>query len=79
MNQVGGIYLRDDKGNLPPILLRADGEVDPVAALLVALYQEFVEVALGAVGDVEESVGIAESLLYPLASDVNCTTCEVVR
>lgn len=66
------------EGNLPPVLLRPYGEVDPEAALLVAFDQEFVEVALGAVGDVEEGVGIAEGLLNALASDVHGATCEVI-
>ena len=60
------------------IILWSYCEVNPIAALLGTLYQDFIEVPLCTIGDIQQNVGIAEGLLYTLASNINCTTCQVV-
>ena len=52
--------------------------MNPIAALLIPLDEELIEIPLGAVGNIQQDVGIAEGLLYTLASNINCTTCQVV-
>ena len=72
-------FLALDEGYLAAIIFRPYGEMNPIVALLIPLYQDFIEVAPGAVGDVKQGVGIAEGLLYALASDIHSTSREMVR
>ena len=50
--------------NLPPVVLWSYCEVQPVATLAVALYQQFVEWLLALVADVQQDDGIAKQLLH---------------
>jgi hypothetical protein len=49
--------------------------VNPIAALLVSLDEELIEIALGSISDVQQNVSIAKRLLYPDASDIHSATC----
>ena len=63
------------EGYLPPILFRPYRKVYPISPLLVPLNEEFIEVTLGAVGNIQQDVGIAQGLLYPDASNIYSATC----
>lgn len=52
------------QAHLTSIIRWADGKVEPVAALGRALYQQFIEVLLALVTDVEQNGGVADKLLY---------------
>ena len=54
--------LRLNKTNFSAIIFRADGEVDPVAPGAVALDEQFVEIALGTVRDIQQDRSIANRL-----------------
>ncbi len=72
------VFLCVYKPRLSAIILWADGEVEPVAASVVTLYQEFVIVASGIVGDVEEDTCHTDGLLDAGTADVYGATCQVV-
>ena len=55
-----------------------DGEVEPVGAAGTALDEEFVEVGLEGVGEVEEDGGVADGLFEAEAADVDGAACGVV-
>ena len=58
----------------PAIFLWANGEVDPVAALLVPLDEEFIKISFGAIGNVQKDVRITDSLLNANASNIHGAT-----
>ena len=49
--------------------------MNPIAALLIPLDEELIEIPLGAVGNIQQDVGIAQGLLYPDASNIYSATC----
>ena len=69
------IYLPSQNRDFSPIIFRPYCEVNPISPLLVPLNEEFIKVALGAVGNIEKDVGIAQGLLYPDASNIYGATC----
>ena len=73
------IVSRLDKPDFASVVLRAHGEVEPVDASAVALKQQFVEVLLGLVADVEQDGGVAEELFLPCHPDVGSAAGQVVR
>ena len=66
------------KINLSPIVFRADCEVNPVAPLLISFDKQLIVILLRAVRDVQQDVRIAQCLLKALASDIHCTSRQVV-
>ncbi len=66
---VGNLY----HPHLPSVAAGAHGEVQPVAASLVALQQQLVEVLFRLVADVEQDGGIADELFQPCHTDVRRT------
>ena len=57
---------------------RTYGEVHPVAALAVALYQKFVEVFLTIISRIEQYSGIPDRLLNAHTSDIHGAARQVV-
>ena len=56
---------------------RTHGEVDPVGS--AALFEdELIEVATGAVGDVEQDASHADHLLGAVATDIDGAACQMV-
>ena len=53
--------------------------MEPVVALGRTLYQEFVEVLLRLIADVEQDGGVAHQLLDASHADVGGAACQVVR
>ena len=56
----------------------AHGEVDPVAASLVALDVEFIIVALCTVRDIQQDRGIADGLLKSRHADIHCAARQMI-
>ena len=52
--------------------------MDPVAASLVALDVEFVEVLFRAVRDIQQDRGIADGLFKSCHADIHCAARQVV-
>ena len=57
----------------------AHGEVDPVAASLVALDEELIVVALRTVSDIQQDRGIADGLFKSRHTDIHSAARQVVR
>ena len=69
------IYLPSQNRDFSPIIFRPHGEVNPISPLLVPLDEELIEIPLGAIGNIQQDVGIAQGLLYPDASNIYGATC----
>ena len=63
---------------LPSVILRLHGEVDPMAASLVALYEELIIIALRAVRDIQQDRGIADGLFKSRHTDIHSAARQVV-
>ena len=70
--------LRLDKPTLSSIPLRLHSEVNPVAACLIALYEQLIIFLLDTVGDVQEDRGIADGLLEARHTDIHGAARQVV-
>ena len=62
----------------PPITLRPDGEVHPVAPVPVALDEEFIEVLLPVISRIEQYCCITDGLLNACTTDIHGTTRKMV-
>ena len=71
-------YLPAVKKNLPPILLRANCKVDPIGGAAFLLDQ-FIEIALGSIRDVEQDARHADHLLRAITLDIHCTPSKMIR
>ena len=49
--------------------------MNPISPLLATFDEELIEIPLGAVGNIQQDVGIAQGLLYPDASNIYSATC----
>ena len=52
--------------------------MDPIAALAVALDEEFIVVSAGTIGDIQQDGGVAESLLDAHAADIHGATSQMI-
>ena len=62
--------------NFPPIILRFHREVDPIGGAAFLLDQ-FIEIALGSIRDVEQDARHADHLLRAITLDIHRTTSEM--
>ena len=69
------IYLPSQNRDFSPIIFRPHGEVNPIMTLGVPFDEELIEIPLGAIGNIQQDVGIAQGLLYPDASNIYSATC----
>ncbi len=73
-----GCFLPTIEKDLPPIILRTHGKVNPIggAALLM---NQFIEVALGSIRDVEQDASHADHLLRAITLDIHRTARQMIR
>ena len=71
-------YLPAIEENLPPIILRAHREVYPIRRTPLLL-DEFIEIAMGTIRDVEQDASHADHLLRAIALNIDGTTSEMIR
>ena len=63
--------------NLPPIILRAHREVNPIRGAALLQYQ-FIKVALRAIGDIQQYARHADHVFRAIASDIHCAARQVI-
>ena len=68
------IYLPSQNRDFSPIIFRPHGEVNPISPLLATFDEELIEIPLGAVGNIQQDVGIAQGLLYANTADIHGAT-----
>ena len=64
--------------NLPTIVFRPHREVNPIGGAAFLLDQ-FIEIALGSIRDVEQDARHADHLLRAITLDIHRTTSEMIR
>ena len=64
--------------NFPPIILRLHREVDPIGSAALFL-DEFIEVAMGTIRDVEQYPRHTDHLLRAIALDIHRAASEMIR
>ena len=70
--------LCQNKTTLPAVIPGPHGEVDPMAACLIALNEELIIIPLGIVGYIQEDGGIADGLFKTRYADIHGAARQVV-
>ena len=72
------LILTINKSRFPAIVLRSDGEVNPIAPASIPFYQQFVIVLSGLIRIVHQDHRISHCLLYPIHPDIHCAPRQVI-
>ena len=70
-------FLTAIEENLAAIFLRTHGEMNPIGGAALLQYQ-FIKVALGTIGDVQQNARHADHVFRAIASDIHCAARQVI-